>query len=266
VSQVVLFDLSDGVATITLNRPDRLNALTREVLEGLLDRVTACAEDDRVGCVVLTGAGRAFCSGGDVKDQAARATTGGSPRTIESRVLELRRLADASRILHEMPKPTIAMLNGVAAGAGMSLALACDLRIAGESARMTTAFARVGMSGDYGGAYFLQRLVGPTRARELYFSSEMLDAAKLKELGIATVVVPDAQLQAECRARAAALAAGPRMAFGYMKRNFRKADEGDLAAYLDIECDGMVRTGQSLDHKEAALAFVEKRTPRFQGR
>ena len=256
MSEDVLFDVADGIATITLNRPDRLNAMTGELLEALLARVSACAEDPQVGCVVITGAGRAFCAGGDVGGQAQRATGPRSERTLESRILELRRLADTTRVLHEMPKPTIAMLNGVAAGAGMSLALACDLRIAGRSARMTTAFAKVGRSGDFGGSYFLNRLVGPARTRELYFTSEILDVARLEALGLVNRVVPDDELHHQCRTLATQLASGPQMAWHYMKRNFTVAERGDLAALLDVESDGMVRTSQSQDHKEAALAFV----------
>jgi 2-(1,2-epoxy-1,2-dihydrophenyl)acetyl-CoA isomerase len=158
------------------------------------------------------------------------------------------------------------MLNGVAAGAGMSLALACDMRMAGESARMTTAFAKVGMAGDLGGTYFLNRLVGPTKARELYFTSEMLDVGQLQALGLVNWVVADAALEAECMALATRLALGPRVAWSYMKRNFKVAEQGDLARLLDIESDGMIRTGQSADHREASRAFVEKRPPQFQGR
>ena len=173
---------------------------------------------------------------------------------------------EASRLLHEMPKPTIAMLNGVAAGAGMSLALACDLRIAGRSARMTTAFAKVGLSGDYGGTWFLTQLVGTARARELYFLSDVLDAARIEALGLANRVVADEELAAETMALAERLASGPSVALRYMKRNLNVAESGDLAAGLDSEAYGMLRCRASEDHKEAAQAFVEKRAPAFKGR
>jgi 2-(1,2-epoxy-1,2-dihydrophenyl)acetyl-CoA isomerase len=165
-----------------------------------------------------------------------------------------------------MPKPTIAMVNGVAAGAGMSLALACDLRIAGESARMTTAFAKVGLSGDYGGTYFLTHLVGPSKARELYLTAEMLDAARLLALGLVTRVVPDSGLLAETLALAGSFASGPRVAYRYIKRNLKVAEEGTLSDALDSEAYGMLRTRETADHAEAAQAFVEKRAPRFTGR
>src|SRR6185437_1731990 len=159
----LLYRLDNRVAVITLNRPERLNALTKDMMRALLTHLSECAMDDAVGCVVLTGAGRAFCSGGDVRVQAKVAAEG-IAETPEQRTDVLRSSMEASRLLHEMPKPTIAMVNGVAAGAGMSLALACDLRIAGHSARMTTAFAKVGLSGDYGGTWFLTQLVGSAKA------------------------------------------------------------------------------------------------------
>jgi 2-(1,2-epoxy-1,2-dihydrophenyl)acetyl-CoA isomerase len=165
-----------------------------------------------------------------------------------------------------MPKPTIAMVNGVAAGAGMSLALACDLRIAGRSARMTTAFVKVGLSGDYGGTWFLTQLLGSAKARELYFVSDVLDAAQIERLGLANRVVGDAELADETMALAERLGNGPSVALRYMKRNLNVAESGSLAAGLDSEAYGMLRARASEDHKEAARAFVEKRTPAFKGR
>jgi 2-(1,2-epoxy-1,2-dihydrophenyl)acetyl-CoA isomerase len=173
---------------------------------------------------------------------------------------------EASRLLHEMPKPTIAMLNGVAAGAGLSLALACDLRIAGRSARMTTAFAKVGLSGDYGGTWFLTQLVGTAKARELYFLSDVLDAARIEALGLANRVVADEALGGETMALAERLASGPAVALRYMKRNLNVAVHGTLADGLDSEAYGMLRSRASEDHREAAKAFVEKRPPVFRGR
>jgi 2-(1,2-epoxy-1,2-dihydrophenyl)acetyl-CoA isomerase len=253
------------VAVVTLNRPERLNALTRTMMRALLAELAACASDEAVGCVVLTGAGNAFCAGGDVRVQADTASRG-ADQTPERRADDLRTSMEASRLLHEMPKPTIAMLNGVAAGAGFSLALACDLRIAGESARLTTAFAKVGLSGDYGGTWFLTRLVGPALARELYFTSDVLDARRIEALGLANRVVPDAALEAETMALAARLADGPAVALRYIKRNLNVADTGSLAQSFDSEAFGMLRCRESEDHKEASRAFVEKRAPVFKGR
>jgi 2-(1,2-epoxy-1,2-dihydrophenyl)acetyl-CoA isomerase len=264
VSEELLLTVEGGVAVLTLNRPERLNALTRSMLSDLRTHLAALAEDPAIGCVVLTGSGRAFCSGGDVRVQAA--TAGHATQSPEQRADQLRASMEASRLLHDMPKPTIAMLNGVAAGAGMSLALACDLRIAASSARMTTAFAKVGLSGDYGGTYFLTQLVGPSKARELYLTAEILDSARLLALGLATKVVPDAALTEETMDLATKFASGPRVAHRYIKRNLKVAEEGSLSDALDAEAFGMLRCRETADHAEAARAFVEKRAPVFTGR
>jgi 2-(1,2-epoxy-1,2-dihydrophenyl)acetyl-CoA isomerase len=264
MSEELLLSTENGVAVLTLNRPERLNALTRIMLSELRTQLASLAENPDIGCVVLTGSGRAFCSGGDVRVQAA--TAGKSDQSPEQRADQLRASMEASRLLHDMPKPTIAMVNGVAAGAGMSLALACDLRIAGESARMTTAFAKVGLSGDYGGTYFLTQLVGPSKARELYLTAEVLDASRLLALGVVTRVVPDTALVAETMALAGKFAAGPRVAYRYIKRNMKVAEEGTLSDALDAEAYGMLRSRETADHAEAARAFVEKRAPVFTGR
>jgi 2-(1,2-epoxy-1,2-dihydrophenyl)acetyl-CoA isomerase len=254
-----------GVAVLTLNRPERLNALTTSMMRSLVVELSSCALDETIRCVVLTGVGRAFCAGGDVRVQAEAASRG-TDLTPEQRADELRASMEASRLLHEMPKPTIAMLNGVAAGAGCSLALACDLRIAGTSARLTTAFAKVGLSGDFGGTWFLSRLVGPARARELYFMSEVLDASRMDALGLVNRVVPDAALETETMALATKLAEGPAVAFRYIKRNFSVADTGSLTEALDSEAYGMLRCRESEDHKEASRAFVDKTASVFKGR
>jgi 2-(1,2-epoxy-1,2-dihydrophenyl)acetyl-CoA isomerase len=253
---------SDGVATLTLNRPERLNALSTPILEGLLEALPRLARDAAVGAIVLTGAGRAFCAGGDVK----RMAEGSIEPSMEEAVTRLRGRMEVSRLLHEIPKPTIAMVNGPAAGAGMSLALACDLRIAGQSARFVTAFANVGFSGDFGGSYFLSKIVGTGKARELYYTAEPLDAAQGLALGVANRVVPDADLTETTMALARKLARGPRIALGLMKRNFNAAESASLAELLDLEARGQIETGRTDDHKEAARAFVEKRAPAFKGR
>jgi 2-(1,2-epoxy-1,2-dihydrophenyl)acetyl-CoA isomerase len=261
----LLYRLEHRVALLTLNRPERLNALTKDMMSALRARLAEVAMDDAVGCVVLTGAGNAFCAGGDVRMQAKVAAEG-TPETPEQRTDLLRASMEASRLLHEMPKPTIAMVNGVAAGAGLSLALACDLRIVGRSARMTTAFAKVGLSGDYGGTWFLTQLVGSAMARELYFLSDVIDSAQIEALGLANRVLGDDDLAAETMALAEKLANGPRVALRYMKRNLNVAEAGTLAEGLDSEAFGMLRARASDDHKEAARAFVEKRKPEFKGR
>ena len=173
---------------------------------------------------------------------------------------------EGARWLHEMPKPTIAMVRGAAAGAGVSLALACDLRIAGDTARFGTAFARVGYSGDFGGSFFLTQLVGTAKARELYFTADMLDAQQALALGLVNKVVPDSRLEEETLSLAGRLARGPRIAYRYMKRNLNAAESGTLKDLLDLEAWHHTRCGETADHKEAARAFVEKRDPVFRGR
>ncbi len=252
----------DGVVTLTLNRPARLNALSTPIMEGLLEALPRLAADTRVGVVVLTGAGRAFCSGGDVKSMADAT----AQRSGGDAVGRLRSRMEVSRLLHEIEKPTIAMVNGVAAGAGLSIALACDLRIAAQSARFITAFAKVGFSGDFGGSYFLSKLVGTGKARELYYLADPLDAGQALSLGIVNQVVADDKLVDTTMALARRLAQGPRIALGLMKQNFNAAESGTLGELLDLEARRQVETGRTEDHREAARAFVEKRPPVFKGR
>jgi 2-(1,2-epoxy-1,2-dihydrophenyl)acetyl-CoA isomerase len=263
----LLEKVEDGVAVLTMNRPESLNALSPSMMAGLRESVPRLALDPSVRVIVLTGAGRGFCAGGDVKGMAARADATGPPPSLESRAHGLRDGMEVSRWLHEMPKPTIAMVRGPAAGAGLSLALACDLRVASDNARFTTAFAKVGFSGDYGGSYFLPKLVGAAKARELYFTADVLSAEEAAKLGIVNRIVADAQLEAETMSLARRLAQGPAVAYGYMKRNLNATEAGaSLDEVFDLEAWNMTRTGQTEDHKEAARAFVEKRQPTFQGR
>ena len=263
-TQDLLESVADGVATLTMNRPDALNALTWPMLEAMIAALQRYAVDDAVGCVVVTGAGRGFCAGGDVKAMAAGTEMG--DRSFEAKVQSLRDRMEVSRLLHELPKPTIAMVNGPAAGAGLSIALGCDLRCMASGARISTAFANVGYSGDFGGSYFLSKLVGTAKARELYFLAERLDAETCLRLGIANRVYPDDKLAAETMAMAKRLAGGPRVALRYIKRNMNAAESGTLAECFNLEAMHHIRTGETEDHKEAAKAFVEKRQPTFRGR
>lgn len=262
MTDTLLETVADGVATLTMNRPEALNAMTPDMMPAALDALTRYASDPDVRAIILTGAGRGFCAGGDVKrmDKAA------AEPTLEERVLGLRQRMEVSRLLHQIAKPTIAMVRGPAAGAGMSLALACDMRIASETARFTTAFARVGLSGDFGGAYFLTRLVGTAKARELYWLSETVPADQALALGIVNRVVPDDALEMETMAIARRLADGPAVTLGYMKKNLNAAESGSLEEVFDLEAMHHSRCSQTEDHKEAARAFVEKRKPVFQGR
>ena len=258
----LLETIEDGVATLTFNRPERMNALSTPIMEGLLHGLPRLAGDPAVKVVVLTGAGRAFCAGGDVKDMAQ----GGEQRSAPEATARLRSRMEVSRILHELPKPTIAMINGPAAGAGLAFALACDLRIAGASARLVTAFVRVGFSGDFGGSYFLTRLVGTARARELYFTGRPVDADEALSLGLVNRVVPDGDLATVMMELARSLAHGPSIALGLMKRNLNCAESCGLAELLDMEATHQVQSGRTEDHREAAKAFVEERPPIFTGR
>jgi len=264
MSEDLLEVVKDGVALLTMNRPDRLNALSPSMLESMLEALPRLSADPRVGVVVLAGAGRAFCAGGDVKAMAEGREFGGE--TLEDKAQALRSRMETSRWLHEMPKPTIAMVRGAAAGAGLSLALACDLRVAADSARVGTAFARVGYSGDFGGSFYLTQLVGTAKARELYFTAEMLDAQQALALGLVNRVVPDARLEDETLALAGRLARGPRIAYAYMKRNLNAAETGTLKELLDLEAWHHTRCGMTEDHREATKAFVDKREPVFRGR
>ena len=264
MSTDLIEQVKDGVAVLTLNRPDRLNAMSRPMLDALLEALPRLAEDPAVGVVVLTGAGRGFCAGGDVKAMAEGNELGG--QTMEDRAQALRSRMETSRWLHEMPKPTIAMLRGPAAGAGLSLAMACDMRIASDTVKLGTAFARVGYSGDFGGSYYLTQLVGTAKARELYFTADLLDAQQALGLGLVNRVVADARLEEETMALASRLARGPRVAYRYMKRNMNAAESASLKEMLDLEAWNHTRTGMTEDHREAARAFVEKREPQFKGR
>lgn len=264
MSEELLVRVENHVAILTLNRPSSYNALNVSLLTEIPEVLRDVAKNADIGCVVITGAGKAFCSGGDVNVQVEEAKH--ASKSSEERLDDLREWVEAARLIHDMPKPTIAMVNGVAAGAGMSMALACDMRIAGKSARMTTAFAKVGFSGDYGGHYFLPRLVGMAKARELYFTSEILGADQLEALGLVNRVVPDEDLEKETMELAAKIGNGPRLAWRYMKQNMKVAETGSLSDVLDAECFGIRRCRETEDHKEAAKAFFEKRAPVFNGR
>ncbi len=261
--------LEDGVATLTMNRPQARNALSGEMMSALSEAVHRLAGDPKARVVVLTGAGGAFCAGGDVKGFAAdtgRGSGGGEGSSFEQRLHGLRSGMEVSRWLHEMPKPTLAVIPGPAAGAGLSMALACDLRIATHEAKLTTAFSKIAVSGDYGGSYFLSKLVGAAKARELYFTADVITGAEAAALGIVnrSVVAEDlAQVAGDLARRLASSATG---AIGYMKKNLNAAAHGSLSDVLDLEAVHMVRTMMTEDHKAASLAFVEKRPPVFNGR
>jgi 2-(1,2-epoxy-1,2-dihydrophenyl)acetyl-CoA isomerase len=265
----ILAHQEDGVVVITLNRPQARNAMSGAMNAGLEHALDYAERTPEVRVVVLTGAGGAFCAGGDVKGMAAgTGGGGGGGATLDERIhnQRLNQRNTAGRMFL-MPKPVIASLPGAAAGAGLGLALAADLRIMADNAFITSAFARVGFSGDYGGSFFLTQLVGPGKAKELYYLSDRVSAEECLRLGIANQVVPAAELESATLALARRLAAGPPAAYRYMKENINRAAMGaDVLECLDLEATHHVHTGLTEDHREAAKAFVEKREPVFRGR
>ncbi|MBL8380104.1 MAG: enoyl-CoA hydratase [Burkholderiales bacterium] len=259
--------LAEGVLTLTMNRPEARNALSRPMLDAMARQLAAAELDSAVKCIVLTGAGKGFCAGGDVKGMAAAGDGTAGSQGIDAAIhrQRLSHHATAGK-LFKMPKPTLAALPGPAAGAGLSLALACDMRIMASTAILTTAFARVGFSGDYGGTYFLTQLVGSAKAREMYFLSDRISADEALRLGLANWVCAPEDLQAKAREIAMRLASGPTVAYRYMKENLNRAMAGDADDCLDLEATHHIHCGQTEDHREATKAFVAKREPVFKGR
>ena len=263
----LLASLEDGILTLTLNRPDARNAMSKAMNQALQEQLAQAEFNPAVKCLVLTGAGQGFCAGGDVKGMAAAGDGTVGAQTIDEAIARqrLNQRATAGK-LFKMPKPTLAALPGAAAGAGLSLALACDLRVMASSAIMTTAFARVGFSGDYGGSYFLTQLVGSAKARELYYLSDRVSAEEALRLGLTNWVCPPDELMHKTREIALRLAKGPTVAFRYMKENLNRAMAGEVDDCLDLEATHHIHCGQTEDHREATQAFVAKREPVFQGR
>ena len=253
----------NGVATITLNRPEVRNALSDELTPALRRMIKKLGDRDDVGSLLITGAGTAFCAGGDVKGMGA---SGNGPKRPEAdQVADLReRQRTLTGRLYHFPHPTIAALPGAAAGAGLAIALACDLRLVASSAFVTTGYARVGLSGDYGLSWLLPRLVGAARARELMFTGERIDAERCLAMGIANHVVEDNELAGEALALATSLACGPRKALKLMKENLIDAATSEFFEALDGEASRLVQSAGTADHKEAVRAFIEKRDPNFQ--
>ena len=257
--------IRDGVAILTLNRPEARNALSMELSPALRRMVSHCAADDAVRAVLITGAGTAFCAGGDVKNMGDRRAP--TDQTPDERFKVMReRHQGTCGAIYALRKPTVAALPGPAAGAGLALALSCDIRIAATSAFVSTGYARIGLSGDYGIAWLLTRAVGAGRARELLLLNERVGAARAAEIGLLHRVVADDVLQQEAFAVARSLADGPSVALRYIKDNLDEALELDYPTAIDREAERMLRTQGSEDHKEAVRAFVDKRKPVFKGR
>ena len=257
----LLETIENGVATLTLNRPEALNALSMDIRNGMIAALNRYADDDSVRCIVITGAGRAFCSGGDVKGMGDRAAKG-----LESRARGIQFSNSIPIAMRKHPKVIIAMVNGVAAGAGLSMSMACDMRIAAKSARFTTAFLKVGLSGDWGGSWTLTRLVGTAKARELFFLPDLIGAEEALRIGLVNRVVDDADLRAATMEMAHRIAEMPQIAVAATKRNLFESETGSFDTVLDMEAFNQARASQTEDHREAVAAFKEKRKPVFKGR
>jgi enoyl-CoA hydratase/carnithine racemase len=258
--------IRDRVAVITLNRPEVRNALSDTLTPALRTMIKSCGQNPEVGALLITGAGNAFCAGGDVKGMGAHRDQKKLEMSFDEKVADLQeRQRLLTGALASVRKSTVAALPGPAAGAGLAIAMACDIRIAAESAFVSTGYLRVGLSGDYGIAWLLTRLVGTARARELMFTSDKVDAARCAAIGLVNRVVPDAKLQDEAFALAKSMAEGPAMALRYMKDNLDEAQLFDFATARDQEAERLIRTTMTADHREAVQAFIEKRKPVFKG-
>jgi 2-(1,2-epoxy-1,2-dihydrophenyl)acetyl-CoA isomerase len=258
---VIRYDVSDAVATVTLDRPDAMNSLTAEVKAALLDALSCAADDPEIRAVLLTGSGRAFCAGQDLREHAANLEAGrgldGTVREHYNPIVEL---------ITTMPKPVVAAVNGVAAGAGASLAFACDLRVASEKARFAMAFAGIGLAPDSGASWTLSRLVGTGRAAELMLLGEPLDAARALELGVVSRVVPADDVLKTAHELAARLAEGPTRAYAATKQALAYAATHSLPETLALEADLQDECVATQDHLDATRAFLAKERPSFRGR
>ncbi len=268
---VLLRALDAGVLSVTMNRPDRLNALTPPLMRALTAALADAAADPDIHVVLLRGAGRGFCSGGDMRDGRRDPAAGDRYKTDpgynkpDQRYDRVRGYVQASLLLHRMAKPTVAVVRGAAIGAGFSMVAACDFRIVSDTAVFSTTFVRAGFSGDYGGSYLLTRLLGPAKARELYMLNPRITAEEALRLGLVTELVPDAELDARAEAFARRLADGPRAALRAMKQNLVLAETATFEEVLDLETANMIRTTDSEDAREAGRAMLEKRPAAFKG-
>ena len=269
--EVILTSVENKVATLTFNRPDKLNALSRDLIFQSIECLKRWSTDPEVGAIVITGNGRAFCAGGDVSMMAregmAREGTAPQtlPQTLEQQIDELRQAQELSWLLYNIPKVTIAAVNGFAMGAGLGVCLSCDLRIASEQAKFGTAYAKVGFGGDFGTTWLLARHVGAAKAKELFFLGDIVDAAEAHRLGLVNRLVPGESLAEQVKDIASRIARGPLVSYRYMKANVNLAMNTDFRTLLDREAETHLRCGMTEDHKEGARAFMEKRQPKFKG-
>lgn len=260
----LLCSIRDRVAVVTLNRPDARNALSDQLTPALRRMVQLCADDDQIGALLITGAGTAFCAGGDVKGMGDRSNSKSVP--LEERIADLRhKQRTLTGAIVGLRKPTVAALPGAAAGAGLAIALACDIRIAARSAFVTTGYLRIGLSGDYGISSLLIRAVGASRARELLLFSNRIDATSAERIGLIHRVVDDEHLLDEAFDSARQLAMQPATALGFIKDNLDEAETTDFLTSMDREAERLIGAMQSEDHAEAVRAFIAKRQPRLPG-
>ena len=268
-TEELLCRLEDRVAIITLNRPKKKNALSDHLTPALRQTLLDLETKREVGCILITGSGDAFCAGGDIGGMGGNASKEeevSERPTAEERVRALIHKQETLTLrLADHAKPTIAALPGVAAGAGLCIALACDIRVACRSAFVTTAYRNIGFSGDYGGSWLLTQLVGPSKAKELFFTGRRVQSDEALALGIFNNVFEDASFENEALAMAKQIASGPPIAIAFMKEHINRAVTGDLRSNLAMEADRLIRCAATSDHKEAVKAFMEKRTPVFTG-
>ena len=261
----LLCDVDKYVATLTLNRPEKRNALSDRLTPALREMLLVLEADADLRVIVITGAGEAFCSGGDVSGMGGQ--SGGEPPPMQDAVRRLQHRQDTLTMrLHALSKPTIAALPGPAVCAGMCIALACDLRLAATSAFLMTGYARIGLSGDYGGSWLLTQLIGPARTKELFFTGRRVGTDEALRLGLVNEVVPLASLAEHTSELAAKVANGPPVALRYMKEAINRAVDDNLQTCLDMEAERLVQCARSVDHAEAVNAFLNKRQPQFVGR
>lgn len=259
--EVILTNVEDRVATLTFNRPGKLNALSMELIERSIETLSDWSRDHEIGCIIVTGTGRAFCAGGDVSTMAQD-----DSETLEQKIDRLRQMHELSRVLYDMPKVTIASVNGFAMGAGLGVCLACDLRIASDQARFGTAYVKVGYGGDFGTTWLLTHYLGSPKAKELFFLGDIIDANEAHRLGLVNRVVAHEGLHSEVCDIAFRIAHGPLTSYRYMKANVNFAATADFRTMLDREAETHMRCSMTEDHKEGVRAFMEKREPRFAGR